>query len=45
MCFLGNLEQSGVTEDESGRKVKIDKYVGKEVMENVNEKAYLGDII
>ena len=32
-----------VNKYESGRRVKMDKYVGKELMENVNEKVYLGD--
>ena len=31
--------------EENGRKVIVDKFLGKEVMHEGNEKAYLGDII
>ena len=34
-----------VTKDKNGFKIIVDHYTGKEVMESVNEKAYLGDII
>ena len=34
-----------VIEQENGRKVIVDKFLGKEVMHEGNEKAYLGDII
>ena len=34
-----------VIEQENGRKVIVDKFLGNKVMHEVNEKAYLGDII
>ena len=34
-----------VVEDGRGKKKLVDKYIGKEVMENVTLKKYLGDII
>ena len=34
-----------IIEDENGRQILEDKYIGEIVMENVTVKKYLGDII